>query len=182
MRVISGICRGLRLASPDGDDVRPTLDRVKEAAFNIVQFLVPGGCFLDMFSGSGQMGIEALSRGAACAYFFEPAAAAFKLVKENVSKLPASLDARLYHAPYAHMADLSPRPVFDVAYIDPPFGEDLFLSALRFLISGGFLCRDAAVVCEAPRGTPLPERIDDFSLRVRSYGKISLYVYTRNEE
>ena len=130
MRVISGSLRGLRLAPPSGDRVRPTLDRVKEAAFNIIQFSVPGGRFLDMFAGSGQMGIEALSRGAASAWFFEPDAAAFRLLRGNVGRLPGGLDARLYQAPYARLAQLAPKPVFDVAYIDPPFGGGLFLEAL----------------------------------------------------
>ena len=141
MRVISGSLRGLRLAPPSGDRVRPTLDRVKEAAFNIIQFSVPGGRFLDMFAGSGQMGIEALSRGAASAWFFEPDAAAFRLLRGNVGRLPGGLDARLYQAPYARLAQLAPKPVFDVAYIDPPFGGGLFLEALA----------DGAVTCGLPR-------------------------------
>ena len=182
MRVISGSLRGLRLAPPSGDRVRPTLDRVKEAAFNIIQFSVPGGRFLDMFAGSGQMGIEALSRGAASAWFFEPAAAAFRLLRGNVGRLPGGLDARLYQAPYARLAQLAPKPVFDVAYIDPPFGGGLFLEALDFLIGGGYISAGGTVVCEAPRGTPLPPQLGPFAAKVRSYGKISLYVYTRNEE
>lgn len=139
MRVISGSSRGLRLAPPEGGAVRPTLDRVKEAAFNIIQFHVPGCRFLDMFAGSGQIGIEALSRGAASASFFEPDPAAYRLVRENVARLPGAPDARLYQAPYTRLAQLSPKPEFDVAYIDPPFGEGLFMQALAFLIDGGYM-------------------------------------------
>ena len=115
-----------------------------------------------MFAGSGQMGIEALSRGAASAWFFEPDAAAFRLLRGNVGRLPGGLDARLYQAPYARLAQLAPKPVFDVAYIDPPFGGGLFLEALDFLIGGGYISAGGTVVCEAPRGprssAPLPQK------------------------
>ncbi len=182
MRVISGSSRGLRLAPPEGGAVRPTLDRVKEAAFNIIQFHVPGCRFLDMFAGSGQIGIEALSRGAASASFFEPDPAAYRLVRENVARLPGAPDARLYQAPYTRLAQLSPKPEFDVAYIDPPFGEGLFMQALAFLIDGGYMHGGAVIVCEAPRDASLPAQYGRFAAKIRSYGKISLYVYTRNEE
>ena len=87
MRIISGSRRGLRLLSPVGKQVRPTMDQVKEAAFNIMQFDIPDGVFLDMFSGSGQMACEALSRGADVVYCFEPDRQAYQTLSKNLEKM-----------------------------------------------------------------------------------------------
>ncbi len=182
MRVISGTARGRRLFSPPDNGVRPTLDRIKEAAFNILQFQLPDAIFLDMFAGSGQIGIEALSRGADRALFFEPDKAAYALLQKNLHHTGLAGSARTYPASYTALARLSPPPRVDIAYIDPPFGENLYARALAFLIEGGLVHEGATVVCEAPVRTELPERVGGFTRRSRRYGQVELHIYTCPKE
>lgn len=181
MRVIAGSKRGMKLFSPAGESVRPTMDQVKEAAFNIMQFDLPDGIFLDMFAGSGQMGIEALSRGAEAAYFFEPDRAAFALLNKNLSRTGLTAGAKAFCAPYSRLAALSPRPRFDLVYMDPPFAAGEYEKALCFL-ADGFLHDGSTVICEAERGVELPEAVAGFTDEVRRYGHVCLHIYRKREE
>lgn len=180
MRIISGSRRGLKLFSPSGKQVRPTMDQVKEAAFNIVQFDIPGGVFLDMFSGSGQMACEALSRGADTVYGFEPDREAFRTLSKNIEKMDMPDQTRIYNAPYTRLSALYPAPRIDVAYIDPPFDAGMYESALRFLLP--FLHDGSTVICEAERGVELLERVGNFEAMVRRYGHVNLYIYRCESE
>lgn len=180
MRIISGSRRGLKLLSPPGKHVRPTMDQVKEAAFNIVQFDIPGGVFADMFSGSGQMACEALSRGADMVYAFEPDREAFRVLSQNIQKMDMPAQAKVFQAPYTRLATVYPTPRIDVAYIDPPFDADLYEAALSFLLP--FLHEGSTVICEAERGVELPQRMGAFQATVRRYGHVNLYVYRCESE
>ena len=180
MRIISGSRRGLKLFSPIGQAVRPTMDQVKEAAFNIVQFDIPGGVFLDMFSGSGQMACEALSRGADTVYCFEPDREAFRTLSRNVEKMDMPDQSKVFNAPYTRLAGLYPAPRIDVAYIDPPFDADMYEAALTFLLP--YLHDGSTVVCEAERGVELPETVGNFRATARRYGHVYLYVYRYESE
>ena len=180
MRIISGSRRGLKLLSPNGTAVRPTMDQVKEAAFNIIQFDVPGGVFLDMFSGSGQMACEALSRGADVVYCFEPDREAFRTMSRNLEKMDMADKTKAYNAPFSRLASLFPAPRIDVAYIDPPFAGDQYESALQFLLP--FLHEGSTVICEADRGVELPERVGSFRATARRYGHVYLHVYRFESE
>lgn len=180
MRIISGTRRGLKLFSPTGTAVRPTMDQVKEAAFNIIQFDVPGGVFLDMFSGSGQMACEALSRGADLVYCFEPDRDAFRTLSKNLEKMNAPDKAKAYNAPFSRLSTLFPAPRIDVAYIDPPFDAGMYESALSFLLP--YLHEGSTVICEAERGVDLPEKVGHFKATPRRYGHVYLYVYRYESE
>lgn len=182
MRIISGVNKGMKLLSPQGEDVRPTIDRIKEAAFNIMQFSLENSVFLDMFSGTGQMGIEALARGASKAYFFDPSAASMKVIKANVEKTGFASKAVLRQASYSSLLGMSPKPKFDLVYIDPPFGADLFEEALNFLVENELVVNGAYILVETPKGTPLPSSIGPFTAKVKNYGQISLTVYKNEEE
>jgi 16S rRNA (guanine966-N2)-methyltransferase len=122
----------MRLLSPTGESVRPTLDRIKEAAFNIIQFELEGSVFLDMFSGSGQIGIEALSRGADKVYFFEPDSVAYRVLSQNLEKVNIPDSVFSYQAPFRKLGGIAPKPVFDIVYIDPPFAAGLYEESIRF--------------------------------------------------
>ncbi len=181
MRIISGVNKGMKLLSPAGEDIRPTIDRIKEAAFNIMQFSLENGVFLDMFSGSGQMGIEAIARGASKAYFFDPAASSMRVIKANVEKCGFTEKAVLRQSSYTALAGMSPKPKFDLVYIDPPFDTNLFEDALNFLVDNELVVDGAVIIVETPKGHPLPPKVGCFSAKVKNYGKLSLTVY-RNEE
>lgn len=180
MRIISGTRRGLKLFSPTGTAVRPTMDQVKEAAFNIIQFDVPGGVFLDMFSGSGQMACEALSRGADLVYCFEPDRDAFRTLSKNLEKMDLPDKTKAYNAPFSRLSTLFPAPRIDVAYIDPPFDAGMYESALSFLLP--YLHEGSTVICEAERGVDLPEKAGHFKAKPRRYGHVYLYVYRYESE
>ncbi len=180
MRIISGSRRGLRLLSPVGKQVRPTMDQVKEAAFNIMQFDIPDGVFLDMFSGSGQMACEALSRGADVVYCFEPDRQAYQTLSKNLEKMDMSDRVKAYNAPYSRLATVYPTPRIDVAYIDPPFEAGMYEAALAFLLP--YLHEGSTVICEAERGVELPERVGSFKDKPRKYGHVILHVYRYESE
>lgn len=181
MRIISGKNKGMKLFSPVGEDIRPTIDRVKEAAFNIMQFSLENSVFLDMFSGTGQMGIEAIARGASKAYFFDPSLASMKVIKANIEKSGFGDKAVVRQSSYSALMGMAPGPKFDLVYIDPPFNSNLFEEALNFLVENGLVVNGAVIIVEAPKGQKLPEKVGDFTAKTKNYGQITLTVY-RNEE
>ena len=128
MRVISGTARSVPLLSREGLDTRPTSDRVKEAVFNVLQFEIEGRSVLDLFGGSGQMAIEALSRGAASAVFVDQSKAAVALVKKNLEKTKLT-GGRVVQGD--SIAFLSGPGKFDLVFLDPPYDSGLLENALK---------------------------------------------------
>ena len=122
MRVITGSARGMALKAPKGMDTRPTMDQVKEGIFSAIQFEVEGRRVLDLFAGSGQMGIEALSRGAKSAVFVDMREDACKVVRENLAKTRLEQNARVVRADYLSYL-VSARETFDLIFLDPPYAE-----------------------------------------------------------
>ncbi len=179
MRVITGTARGRKLVTLEGSDVRPTADRVKEALFSILQFELEGRQVLDLFAGSGQLGIEALSRGAEHCTFVDASKASVAVVQQNLAATGLGKNATVQCADallFLHRT----RAAFDIALLDPPYGKGLLQKALQKLPEA---MRDGGViVCEAPREEQLPEEAGPFVLcRRYTYGKISLAVYRRPE-
>ena len=175
MRVITGKARGRRLITLSGDDVRPTTDKVKESVFSIVQFQVEGRMFLDLFAGSGQMGIEALSRGAKGAYFFDMRKDAVAVVRKNLEALNMQEDAQVRLGD--SLALLKGCGVkFDVAFVDPPYNRGLAKKALEIL---PFVMNPTGViVVESADVEELPESAGIFNLdRTYRYGKIKITTY-----
>ena len=127
MRVITGKCRGRKLLEPVGKDVRPTTDQVKEALFNIIQFDVEGRKVLDLFAGTGQLGIEALSRGAAECVFVDSSRDSVRLVQENLRR--CGLTARVVQCD--SLGFLRSGEKFDLVFIDPPYGSGLDAQAME---------------------------------------------------
>ena len=130
MRVITGSARGRKLKTLEGMDTRPTSDRVKEAVFSAIQFELPGSVFLDLFAGSGQMGIEALSRGAKQAVFNDLNPKAVQVVKDNLLSTGFSRQARVLNLSLEGFLRTD-KTQFDLAYLDPPYRSDLLLTALE---------------------------------------------------
>lgn len=149
MRVITGSARGVRLKTPDGLKTRPTSDRVKEAVFSMIQFEIEGGRFLDLFAGTGQMGIEALSRGATSAVFVDGWKDACQLVRENLRLTKLSDKAKVVNSDYLSYLQ-SCREKFDIVFLDPPYAEFFLENALNKISEIDILSDRGIIICERP--------------------------------
>jgi len=152
MRVVGGRLRGRTLAAPKSKAVRPTADRLRESLFNILVHAfgdpVTGARVLDLFAGTGALGIEALSRGAAFALFVDEGAEARALLRENVAALGLGGTSRIFRRDATKLGPAHPVAAFSLAFLDPPYGQDLAAGALASARAGGWFTRDALVVVE----------------------------------
>lgn len=175
MRVITGIARGRKLKTLEGADVRPTTDMVKEAIFSIIQFDIEGSMVLDLFCGSGQLGIEALSRGAKHCRFVDKSQASAACTKENLAACgfldisSVSNTDSLYFIREARMT-------FDIALLDPPYNSGIIEEIMPLLAQK--MSDRGIVVCEHEKGLVLPESYGKLvKKKTYRYGKIELTVY-----
>ena len=180
MRVITGIARGMRLKTLEGTDVvRPTAEKIKEAMFSIVQFDLEDAVVLDLFAGSGQLGIEAISRGASKAYFVDNSPASIAVVRENLKHTKLEDYAVVCNMPNSAFLRTTPAK-FDIAFLDPPYGKKLIQRSLPALTE--VMSENGIIVCEHEKECRLPETESDFSIhKTYKYGQICLTVYRRNE-
>ena len=180
MRVITGTARGRKLAALEGVEVRPTTDMVKEAMFSILQFEVEGANVLDLFAGSGQLGIESLSRGARACVFVDSSRDSQNITRQNLQHTGLSSAARVAAMDYAAFLR-STKDTFDIALLDPPYEKGLAADALPLLVDK--MSPGGAILCETRKGEPMPERVGEFAIhRTYRYGKIALTLYRRAEE
>ena len=179
MRVITGTARGRRLREPEGMAIRPTTDSVKEAIFNTIQFDIEGRRVLDLFAGTGQLGIEALSRGAASAVFVDESTDAVKLVRANLAV--CKLEARGVQT--ESIGYLGGCGQFDLIFLDPPYDTGLLDKALQAVIQFDILTDGGIIVCESRREKALPDvPTPYYKARERSYGKIKLTLYGKGTQ
>ena len=171
MRVITGTARGRKLQEPSGMDIRPTADVVKEAVFNIIQFDIEGRRVLDLFAGTGQLGIEALSRGAAECVFVDESRDALKIVSENLSR--CKLEGRVMQSDGPGYLERGGK--FDIIFLDPPYAEKSLETAIQRLSEIDILSDGGIIITERPLGKPLAE---EFPGLTRSkdyhYGKTTI--------
>ena len=149
MRIITGSARGIALETPPGEATRPTSDRVKEALFSMIQFDIEGRRVLDLFAGSGQLGLEALSRGAALAVFIDSSREAIDAVMKNAAK--TKLKDRSRAAAYdfkSYLGRAGFNEKFDIIFLDPPYNTDCMTGALELIASAGALAAGGSIVCE----------------------------------
>lgn len=176
MRIITGSARGKRLITVPGNDlVRPTSEKAKEALFSSIQFDIEGRRVLDLFAGCGQLGIEALSRGAASAVFVDRSDVSLGVVKKNLEGTPFESDATLVKKDYlSYLASCNDK--FDIVFLDPPYASDFLIKAL-----GGvepFVNKNGTVFCEHPAETVLPETLGKLkAAKVYRFGKIHITTY-----
>lgn len=176
MRVITGTARGRRLKTPEGLDIRPTTDNVKESVFNIIQFDIEGRRVLDLFAGTGQLGIECLSRGAASAVFIDHSREAAAIIKENLKTCGLSGTVLQQDA----LGFLRGCGKFDLIFIDPPYDSELYAPVLECINSVDILSDGGIIICESRRELVLPElRPPYVKGREYRYGKVKLSVYTK---
>ena len=181
MRVISGKARGTVLKTPDGLTTRPTADRVKEAIFSILQFELPGKTVLDLFGGTGQLGIEALSRGAKSAVFVDENQSACKLIQENLKRAHMECDGEVVRSDYqSYLKSTAKR--FDIILLDPPYAEVFLENALNIISEIDILQSGGIIVTERPLEKVLDWNFPGF---VRSkdykYGKTIITLFRREE-
>jgi 16S rRNA (guanine(966)-N(2))-methyltransferase RsmD len=150
MRIITGSARGVRLASLEGEATRPTSERVKEAIFSSIQFDIEGRDVLDLFAGSGQLGLEALSRGAASATFVDSSGEAMAIVKANAKKTGFFESSHFLISDYrSYLRKAAKRDGFHLIFLDPPYASDAVLDALERILSARLAKPGCLIVCES---------------------------------
>lgn len=175
MRVITGSARGRALETLPGEDVRPTVSRVKEAVFSIIQFELEGRRVLDMFGGCGQMAIEALSRGAASATILDNSRRSVEVIRRNLAATKLADRAALLETDAVTFVR-NCRHTFDIAFLDPPYGKGLLQLSLPALAP--HMAAGGVIVCESPLQEELPQEVGAFRLyRTYRYGKTKITVY-----
>ena len=174
MRIISGKARGTKLYTLEGEKTRPTLDRVKESLFNIIQNNVADSCFLDIFSGSGAIGLEAASRGAQKVILCEKEKDAISIIKKNIEK--THLDVKLYEMSFEKMLD-SLHEKIDIAYIDPPYKTDFAYESVKRLLNLDLLTNDSLIIIETDEEERMLNQINKLEVEIinkRKYGRVHL--------
>lgn len=185
MRIITGKARGFRLQTLPGEDTtRPTTERVKESVFSALQFEIEGRTVLDLFAGSGQMGLEALSRGAASAVFVDSSKDACEVVRSNARGAKLESHMRIANTDAQAFCQRSSER-FDVVFLDPPYRAGLLPALLPDVLH--LMKQGGVVVCETDMQTALPEHIDGEQLSLelekeKHYGKTHVWIYRCKKE
>ena len=179
MRVITGSARGRRLETIEGEDVRPTTDRIKEAVFSIIQFETEGRAFLDLFAGSGQMGIEALSRGAKAAYFVDNSKKSLDTVKRNLKTTRLEQGAKVFAMDYQSFLAMNGER-FDIAFLDPPYKTGVLQKALELVPE--HMNETGVIITENPLDEEILSNYGNFVLdRQYRYGKIKISTFRHKD-
>lgn len=176
MRIVAGRFRGRALVAPEDMSIRPTSDRVRESVFNILMhgiedFALDGARVIDLFAGTGALGIEAVSRGAAFCLFVEESAEARALIRRNVEAFGLTGETRIFRRNATDLGPAGNMEPYGLAFLDPPYGKGLGEKALACLAEGNWLKSGAVCVLEEKAGTPvvLPQRFEQ--LDTRSWGE-----------
>ncbi len=182
MRIISGIRRGKKLDTLDGDNTRPTLERIKQAFFNAIQFEISDRKVLDLFSGSGQLGLEALSRGATFCYFNDLSVEACKIIDKNIKACGFTEISQLTCKMHTECVKMLARNNIKVSlvFLDPPYNKNLVNEALTVLRDFGVLEKDAVIVCETALGDTID--VSGYSVkREYKYSEIKITILNVTE-
>lgn len=180
MRVITGTARNARLEAPQGLATRPTSDMAKEAIFSILHFELEQAKVLDLFAGSGQLGIEALSRGAKSCIFVDTSREAQEVIRRNLAATKLSPKARVATMEASDFLNGTSER-FDIALLDPPYGKNLISAVLPKLSEK--MNDQGIIICECERGEELPEKAGSFSaVKTYRYGKAKITTYKKQQE
>ena len=182
MRIIGGLARGRTLVAPPGAKTRPTQDYVRESLFNIIRWDVEGARVLDLFAVTGQLGIEALSRGSARAVFVERRSDAVKLIRENLALTGLESGAQVVCGDAAaYLGALRER--FDIIFLDPPYADDLLERSIAHIARFDILSPDGIMIAESPAEKELPALSAPYrAAREYRYGRIKVTLYRRDRE
>ena len=180
MRVISGKARGIVLKTPNGMQTRPTADRVKEALFSVIQFDLPCARVLDLFAGTGQLGIEAISRGASFAQFVDARDDACQLIRENLKRTSFSDQSNVVRCDYANYLEKC-KDKYNIVFLDPPYAEVFLENSLKMITEIDILQSGGIIVTERPLGKDLTFDFPGFTRsKDYKYGKTVLTLYRKD--
>ena len=179
MRVITGSARGKKLFAPEGLGTRPTTDRVKESMFNIISYHLPAEKVLDLFAGSGALGIEALSRGCSHAVFVENNARAFAAAGQNLASAHLSERAVLMRTDAVSYLERTSE-VFDLVFLDPPYNTGLLTKAVLLLNERKLITRGGIIAAESEAGGEEPPECGFELIRRAKYGKTTVFILQNN--
>lgn len=183
MRIISGIARGTKLFTLEGKTTRPTLDRVKESLFNILQNKIIDAYILDLFAGSGALGLESLSRGAKKAVLCDQSREAIKVIKQNVEKTKMQDKVEIINRDYKKCIEMQ-QEKFDLIFIDPPYELDIAVKAVDEILKKNLLQDDGLIVLETDREDRELEELKDLRINIfdiRRYGRVKILFIDRKE-
>lgn len=184
MRVISGKVRGLKLDTPKNEDVRPTTDRVKESLFNIINQYVMDSNVLDLFAGTGSLGIECLSRGALSATFVDVSKDSINIVKSNVKKSRFENESTILNIDFKSAIDRLKvqNKKFDIIFMDPPYYKNMFIDALSAIDDANLLDEDGIIVVEHDTKDKFVDNIGRLEkTKEKKYGNTTLTFYKMEE-
>jgi len=179
MRVISGKNKGTKLYTLEGLNTRPTLDRVKESLFNIINFDIPGCTFLDLFAGSGSIGIEAASRGAKKVIMCEKAKDAVNVIRKNLEKTKLTQQIKLYNDDFEKCINTLEEKI-DIVYLDPPYKTDYAYKAAKQLLEKNILKENSIIILETDIEEIVEKQFEELSLEEfskKKYGRAHLLFY-----
>ena len=178
MRIITGDYRGHRLVSPKTYDIRPTSDKVKEAVFSmLIPYLNEDSVCLDLFAGTGNLGLEALSRGARRVYFSDSSRDSIKLIKENIKICGAEEYSILLSGDFKSNI-MRIREKLDIIFLDPPYASEYYLTALQLTREQDLLNDGGCIICEHSDRDPLPDEAFGFTMvKNKNYGQIGVSIY-----
>lgn len=177
MRIISGKARGTKLYTSDGTATRPTLDRVKESLFNIIQNDIEDSTVLDLFSGSGAIGLEFLSRGAKRAVLCDSSKDAIKIIKQNVQKTHFEEKVEVYNMEFTKLVERLQNQKFDIIYIDPPYATDFIKISLEKIIEYELVNENTKIIVETDDETRILNQIEKMDVEItdkRKYGRATI--------
>ena len=185
MRIISGTMRGTKLYTLEGDNTRPTLDRVKEALFSKINFEIQDAIILDLFSGSGALGLEAISRGAKQAYLCDNSKNAIKIINQNIEKTKTKERTVLLAADYKKALEeiIKKQLKFDIVFLDPPYKTDYAEDAAQIIIENKLLNEDGFIILETDDKEKVLKKLDTniFEIKeIKKYGRVYLiFLYSK---
>ena len=176
MRIISGKSRGTKLYSLEGQTTRPTLDRVKESLFNIIQNDIQGCVFLDLFAGSGAIGLEAASRGAEEVILCEKNKNAIEIIKKNIQKTHLEKQTKLYEMSFENLLKKIDKKV-DIIYIDPPYKTDFVYESIKIINQKKLLNNEGIIIIETDEEDRIEKQLENLDIEIerqRKYGRVNL--------
>ena len=176
MRIISGTARGTKLYTLDGLNTRPTLDRVKESVFNIIQEEIAGSIFLDLFSGSGAIGLEAASRGAKKSILCDNSKLAIEIIKKNISKTHLENKVSIYNLDFENALNKIKQDykILDIVYIDPPYDSDYVIKSLQLMIKLQLINSNTKIIVETDQEDRIIKQLEKSLFEIndrRKYGR-----------
>ena len=181
MRIITGKARGIKLKTLEGESTRPTAERVKEAVFSILQLDIENRKVLDLYSGSGQLALEASSRGAEEAVMIDSSIESIKIIQENAEKTKLKDSCRTYHTNALDFIKRNSGTKFDLIFLDPPYASKLYIPTLNALLANEMLKPSSIIVCESDYDFLDSDLTEKFSIiKSSQYGKILVTILTPN--